>query len=411
MSDFSAKNEQYTPDTPQKLAYQAELFSNRLAKQYKLLRKWARKNRVSCYRLYDRDIPEVPLALDLYTFLPEQVASKLEAARFLSEENDAFSANRATSLSPFSETLTYEQNLSARTYAHLYLYERPYDKPEAEEKVWLSNMAAAAARTLNIAPDHVITKTRFIQRSDDQTDQYERIASDRHVTGTVQEQGQLFTVNLTDYIDTGLFFDHRPLRAIIRDTCAGKTVLNLFCYTGSFSVYAAEGKARLVESVDMSKTYLDWAKRNCSLNDFEDETKYLFTRQDCVGFLNQKNAEVANEAVASKAPVFDKNNVRLAPNRWDLIVLDPPTFSNSKRTDTTLDITRDWSTLCAQCINLLTPKGTLYFSTNSRRLSFSAEELAKKTETAFTVTDITAQTIPEDYRNSKMHRCWKITRS
>src|SRR5574344_1340323 len=425
MTENTAKSTEYTPDTPEKTSYQATLFSNRLAKQYKQLRKWARKNRVSCYRLYDRDIPEVPLALDLYTFLPQSVSDKLESARFTSEENTAYSENKSGTPSPYSpQNASYESDFLSRTYAHLYLYERPYDKPEDEEKIWLAQMAKAAASTLGIEESHVITKTRFIQRTvaaqsdtaeaacrrdaSKKNDQYERIQTDRHITGTVQEQGQLFTVNLTDYIDTGLFFDHRPLRDKVRSSCAGKTVLNLFCYTGSFSVYAAEGKARFIESVDMSKTYLDWAKDNFTLNGFSDDEKYIFTRQDAVGFLNQKNAEVPNEAVTSKQPVFDKNNVRLTPNRYDIIILDPPTFSNSKRTDTTLDITRDWIALVADCLNLLTDKGTLYFSTNSRRLSFDEVELHAKTDRQFTCADITEETIPEDYRNSKIHRCWKL---
>ena len=399
----TANNQNYTPDTPEKVAYQAELFGNRIAKQYKPLRKWARKNRVTCYRLYDRDIPEVPLALDLYEFLPNEITDKIEAAKFLSDENNAISLNNASSKSVIDE-------MSERTWAHLYLYERPYEKPESEEKVWLASMAKKAAEVLGIKKDHVITKTRSVQRTDNSNSQYEKIETDNHVTGTIQEQGQLFKVNLTDYIDTGIFFDHRPLRSIVRSTCSGKSVLNLFCYTGSFTVYAAEGKAHSVESVDMSKTYLDWAKENLVLNGFDDDAKYTLTRQDAVGFINQKNAEVPNEAVDSKKPVFLKNGERLFTNRWDIIILDPPTFSNSKRTDTTLDITRDWVYLVTKCLGLLTEHGTLYFSTNSRRLSFSEDELKKNCKIDFTATDITQQTIPEDYRNAKIHRCWKLVR-
>jgi len=391
MTENIAKPLTFTPDSPEKTAYQAELFANRIAKQYKLLRKWARKNRVSCFRLYDRDIPEVPLALDLYEFLPDNVSDKFEAARFLSEENTAISENSAQSRVILADALS-------RTWAHLALYERPYDKPEEEEAKWLAAMAAKAAETLGIATNHVVIKTRkkFAGTEDGRNEQYEKHASEESISGTVQEQGQLFTVNLSDYIDTGLFFDHRPLRSTIRDTCSGKSVLNLFCYTGSFSVYAAEGKARRIESVDMSKTYLDWAQSNFKLNGFDDDERYFFTRQDAIGFLNQKNAEIPNEEKT---------------NRWDIIILDPPTFSNSKRTDTTLDITRDWPPLVAKCLTLLNEKGTLYFSTNSRRLVFDDALLKDKVSFAYSVTDITTQTIPEDYRNSKIHRCWKITRA
>ena len=338
-----------------KLENQRTLFANRLSKQYRLLRKWARKNRVTCYRLYDRDIPEIPLTLDLYTFVPEEVTDKYSNLINLKEQNAAISRNDSYS----SQILEEDKK---RTYIHLYLYERPYEKPVEEEKIWLDEMINVTAQTLEIEKSHVITKTRkkLTGNENGRTEQYEKIESSSVIKGIVQEQGQLFYVNLSEYLDTGLFFDHRPLRDIVRSTCAGKSVLNLFCYTGSFSVYAAEGKARRVESVDMSKTYLEWAKDNMRLNGFEENEKYVFTRQDAVGFINQKNAEVPNKE---------------GTNRFDIIILDPPTFSNSKRTDTTLDLNRDWSTLVNKCLNILNPKGILYFSTNSRRLSFDSSLL------------------------------------
>lgn len=374
-------------NTEEKNRYQSELFANRLAKNLKQLRKWARRSRVTCYRLYDRDIPEIPLACDIYTFLPAEITDKMEAARFLMEQNTAISAN-----GPEARQIILEE--TQRTYAHIYLYERPYEKDDAEEDEWLKTMAAAAAKTLGLEHDHVITKTRRHQSDNGKRDQYDKIDSQIHISGTIQEQGQLFKVNLTDYIDTGIFFDHRPLRDTVRSECAGKTVLNLFCYTGSFSVYAAEGRAKRVESVDMSKTYTEWAKSNLELNGFTDEEKYPVCRQDAVGFLNQKNAEVPNKE---------------GTNRYDIIILDPPTFSNSKRTDTTLDINRDWISLVAKCLGILNPGGTLYFSTNSRRLKFDSTLLPAQDGTElYEATDITAKTVPEDYRNSRIHRAWKI---
>ncbi len=390
----SMKNnsKEYTPDTPEKVAHQAELFSNRLSKQYKVLRKWARKNRISSYRLYDRDIPEIPLACDIYTFLPPDVTDKLSAILYFNEQNAAISKNDASAVNVLSDELS-------RTYVHLYLYERPYEKPEKEENVWLDSMANVVSNVLNIAKDHVIIKTRKRQTGTEEgrNGQYEKIESQRKITGTVFEQGQIFQVNLSDYIDTGLFFDHRPLRAMVRASCAGKSVLNLFCYTGSFSVYAAEGRAKRIESVDMSKTYLEWCQSNMCLNDFASDVKYIYTRQDAVGFLNQKNAEVANAE---------------GTNRFDIIVLDPPTFSNSKRTDTSLDINRDWSDLVTKCLNILTPKGVLYFSTNSRRLSFDENLLPHNSDGTpiYSAKDITEKTIPEDYRNNKIHRAWMISK-
>ncbi len=372
-----------------KLENQKTLFANRIGKQYRLLRKWARKNRISCYRLYDRDIPEIPLSVDLYTFVPDDVTDKYQNLIQLQELNAAISKNDS-----YANYLLNEEK--RRTFIHLYLYERPYEKPEEEEKLWLEQMVKVLAQTLEIDESHVITKTRkkLSGNENGRTEQYEKIESSSVVKGIVQEQGQLFNVNLSEYLDTGLFFDHRPLRDIVRSTCSGKSVLNLFCYTGSFSVYAAEGKARRVESVDMSKTYLEWAKENMRLNGFEDNEKYIFTRQDAIGFINQKNAEVPNKE---------------GTNRFDIIILDPPTFSNSKRTDNTLDINRDWSTLANKCIAILKPKGILYFSTNSRRLSFDASLLQCPSGSELAVQDISAKTVPDDYRNAKIHRTWKIS--
>lgn len=381
MTDFSADKTQY----------QAQLFENRLAKNYKQLKKWARKNRITAFRLYDRDIPELPLALDLYTFLPDYIETKMEAINFLNQNNAVISQN-----GPDAKDVIAQE--TQRTFAHLYLYERPFETDDKQEEEWMKAMAEAASKALGLEVSHIIQKTRKKQSegTEGHRDQYEKIKAEKALCGTVLEQGELFKINLTEYIDTGLFFDHRPLRAKVRETCAGKSVLNLFCYTGSFSVYAAEGKAKRVESVDMSKTYLEWAQSNMKLNEFDDDSKYFYTRGDCVGFLNQKNAEVANAE---------------GTNRYDIIVLDPPTFSNSKRTDTTLDINRDWPDLVNKCLNILKPKGVLYFSTNSRRLTFDENLIAKNEDGSekFKVQDITASTIPEDYRNNKIHRAWKIT--
>ena len=205
-------------------------------------------------------------------------------------------------------------------------------------------------------------------------------------------------MNLTDYIDTGLFLDHRLLRREIREQSNGKSVLNLFCYTGSFSVYAAEGKARRITSVDMSRTYLSWAKKNLELNEFnpQNEYKYSFICQDAVKYLKARRSE--KEA---------KDGI----NRFDLIILDPPTFSNSKDTDTVLDINRNWPELVADALSLLNEGGSLYFSTNSRRLKFEEDRLPKAADGAsrYRAEDISQRTISEDYRNQKIHRVWKIT--
>lgn len=378
----------------EKNIYQANLFSNRLLKNYKQLKKWARKNKISCYRLYDRDIPEIPLAVDLYTFLPDEIKTKLEVSNFLDEQNVQISANTKIGLEMQKDELK-------RTYLHIYLYERPYEKDQKDEEDWLLAMKKVAASSLNIDEKHIIIKTRRKQSGNEESarNQYTKIETDEHLTGFVQEQGQIFKVNLTDYIDTGLFFDHRPLRAEIRKSCDGKKVLNLFCYTGSFSVYAAQGNAKEVQSVDLSKTYLDWAKENMKMNEFTNEKKYFFTRDDVFNFLNRVNAE------------NQKNQNAKSENFFDIIILDPPTFSNSKRTENTLDINKDWPVLIAKCLKILKANGILYFSTNSRKLNFKTELLSETVNlNNLQIEDITLKTIPEDFRNSKIHRAWKITK-
>ena len=370
-----------------KTTYQAELFSNRLKKKYRELRKWARKNRVSCYRLYDRDIPEVPLSLDLYEFLPSDVDSVLEAARFTAEQNARLSANDPA----------VEKEIKERLYAVLYLYERPYEKAEEDEAVWLETMSQAAAVVLGIHKEHIILKTRGHKshKGEEDNAQYEKMSET--LSGLIMEQGQLFRLDLTSYLDTGLFFDHRPLKAVVRETCSKKRVLNLFCYTGSFSVYAAQGNARYVESVDLSNTYLAWAKNNMKQNGFDDKARYVYTRADCMRFLQEK-------AVAAKSG-------KLAPEElYDIIILDPPTFSNSKASSDILDINRDWPQLVKDCLNILAPHGTLYFSTNSERLKFDIKKIPQKTAAGleFSCTEITLQTIPQDFAGKKPHKVWQF---
>ncbi len=371
-------------DSNSKTQYQAELFSNRLKKKYKELRKWARKNRISCYRLYDRDIPEVPVSLDLYEFLPGEIDSPVEAARFLSDQNTRLSANDPT----------VEQSIKERTYAVLYLYERPYQKDENEEELWFDSMANVTADVLGIQKENIIKKMRG-HKSHKDDNQYQK--TDISLQGLVQEQGQLFRVDLTTYLDTGLFFDHRSLRSTVRDTAGKKRVLNLFCYTSSFSVYAAQGNARYVESVDLSNTYLTWSKENMTLNGFSDKNKYVYTKADCMRFLQEK-------AVAAKSG-------KLAPEElYDIIILDPPTFSNSKTTTDVLDINKDWPQLVKDCLNILSPNGTLYFSTNSERLKFDVSKIPPKTAAGldFTCTDITDKTIPNDFAGKKPHKVWEL---
>ena len=390
-----------------KTEYQAQLFANRLKKKYKELRKWARKNRITCYRIYNKDIPEIPVSLDLYEFLPSFVTTPIEVAKFLTEQNEKISQN----------DFNTEKDIKSRTFAVLYLYERPYEKQYEQEEIWLNAMQKAAGEILGIEESHIIKKMRKHQKGANQYEKKDIKSSDDNTYFSdsdfqfVQEQGQIFKINLSSYLDNGLFFDHRPLRTIIRDTSSKKRVLNLFCYTGSFSVYAAQGNAAYVESVDLSNTYLDWAKQNMQNNGFSDKQKYVFTRSDCMIFLQQKAVAQKKVLSATKQNTQIPDEIKKNAQTYDIIILDPPTFSNSKNTSNVLDINKDWPQLVKDSLNILNPNGVLYFSTNSERLKFNIEQIPQMTIFGYKIEceEITAQTIPNDYTSSKPHRCWKIT--
>lgn len=390
-----------------KTEYQAQLFANRLKKKYKELRKWARKNRITCYRIYNKDIPEIPVSLDLYEFLPSFVTTPIEVAKFLTEQNEKISQN----------DFHTEKDIKSRTFAVLYLYERPYEKQYEQEEIWLNAMQKAAGEILGIEESHIIKKMRKHQKGANQYEKKDIKSSDDNTYFSdsdfqfVQEQGQIFKINLSSYLDNGLFFDHRPLRTIIRDTSSKKRVLNLFCYTGSFSVYAAQGNAAYVESVDLSNTYLDWAKQNMQNNGFSDKQKYVYTRSDCMIFLQQKAVAQKKVLSATKQNTPIPDEIKKNAQTYDIIILDPPTFSNSKNTSNVLDINKDWPQLVKDSLNILNPNGVLYFSTNSERLKFNIEQIPQMTIFGYKIEceEITAQTIPNDYTSSKPHRCWKIT--
>ena len=390
-----------------KTEYQAQLFANRLKKKYKELRKWARKNRITCYRIYNKDIPEIPVSLDLYEFLPSFVTTPIEVAKFLTEQNEKISQN----------DFHTEKDIKSRTFAVLYLYERPYEKRYEQEEIWLNAMQKAAGEVLGIEESHIIKKMRKHQKGSTQYEKKDINSSDDNTYFSdsdfqfVQEQGQIFKINLSSYLDNGLFFDHRPLRSIIRDTSSKKRVLNLFCYTGSFSVYAAQGNAAYVESVDLSNTYLDWAKQNMQNNGFSDKQKYVFTRSDCMIFLQQKAVAQKKVLSATKQNTPIPDEIKKNAQTYDIIILDPPTFSNSKNTSNVLDINKDWPQLVKDSLNILNPNGVLYFSTNSERLKFNIEQIPQMTIFGYKIEceDITAQTIPNDYTSSKPHRCWKFS--
>lgn len=320
-----------TPDavSADQTVRQAEMFANRIAKNVKHLKKWAKNAGIECFRIYDRDIPELPFALDLYS-----------------------------------------------DRAHLQEYSKPVMDVRAQ-RLWLTAMHEAAARTLNIPLERVTLKQRHGQRPDDQ---YRKLATSAQ-DFMVREGGHRFIVNLTDHLDTGLFLDHRETRALVGTLAAGRRVLNLFCYTGSFSVYAARNKAASTTSVDLSKTYLDWARRNFELNGLEFGRNRL-VQADVVRFLEEE---------------------RTSKDRYELIVLDPPSFSNSKRMQGVLDVQRDHVALVRGCLSLLAPGGELLFSTNLRSFRLDADALAD-----LSMIEISEQTVPPDFRNRRIHRCWRI---
>lgn len=308
---------------------QAEELANRLTKLARHLRKWPTKRGITCYRLYDRDIPEIPLAIDRY--------------------EDAL---------------------------HIAEYERPHDRTPAEHADWLDHMVKTAARTLEVPRELVFVKHRERQRG---AAQYGKVAENLAVR-LVKEAGLTFRVNLSDYLDTGLFLDHRLTRGMVRDAAEGKRVLNLFCYTGSFSVYALAGGASSVTSVDLSPTYLDWARDNVRLNKLADG-RAEFIEGDSREYVESLPQE----------PLFD------------LAVIDPPTFSNTKRGAADWDVQEHAPELLRQVARRMSPGGVIYFSTNSRRFKLAEDALGD-----LQARDISRQTVPEDFRNKRIHRCWRL---
>ena len=310
-------------------------FRRRLAKRFKHLSKWARRQGIEAFRVYDRDIPEIPLVIDWY-------AGWLHAAE----------------------------------------YERPHERTDIEHDVWLDKMIEAAALELGVPPMQTFLKVRRRQRDGGQ---YEKV-DQRQAVLAVKEGDLSFEVNLSDYLDTGLFLDHRQTRAMVRGEAEGKRMLNLFGYTGSFSVYAAAGGAKETVSVDLSNTYLDWTRTNLAKNGFKDAGRHRIVRDEARAFLEHR----ANRG----EPPFD------------LVVVDPPTYSRSAKSETPWDIERDHAELLELVARNLVTGGIVYFSTNFRRFHLAEERLSA----LYTFREITNRTIPEDFRNERIHRAWRLVK-
>jgi 23S rRNA G2069 N7-methylase RlmK/C1962 C5-methylase RlmI len=325
--------------------FQATILQNRLQKRFRHLKKWAKRIGTEVFRLYDRDIPEIPLVLDYYG-----------------------------------------KGVSGA------LYQRPYQKDEQEERHWLDAMTEAIAAALGIPLSHIFLKQRKRQRG---MAQYTKLL-DTHFIQDVHEGGLLFRVNLSDYLDTGLFLDRRKMRDLIRREAAGKRILNLFCYTASFSVYAAAGGAAAVDSVDLSNTYLDWAAVNFALNHFE------VCRLPSAGSLAGKSTLSPYRLIRGDVRAFLTQAAR-EKCFWDIIILDPPSFSNSKKMIGTLDLRRDYKQLFAQTLSLLTKEGALWFSANVKNFCINPVAFPH-----LQITDMQPLILDEDFRGKKIPACYRI---
>lgn len=318
----------------------AEMFANRVRKNLKNLGRWARQQDISCYRLYDADLPEYAVAVDLYR----------------SEQEN-------------------------KTWLNVQEYEAPASVDVGKAETRLIEVLAMLPPVLEIPPEQMFLKVRRKQKG---VSQYEKQGEVGHFH-EVTEGGCRFWVNFQDYLDTGLFLDHRSTRLMIHELANEKRFLNLFAYTGTASVHAGVGGALTTTTVDMSRTYLDWARRNMALNGLHGYA-HEFIQADCLSWL----------AAESAKPVC----------QFDLIFLDPPTFSNSARMSASFDVQRDHVTLLKQAMQLLAPQGELIFSTNFRRFKLDAAALGDAE-----ITDISARTIPRDFeRNARIHYCWVIRR-
>lgn len=304
------------------------MFANRLRKNLRTVGRWAEGQGVSCYRIYDADIPEYNLAVDVYD-KAVQVAE----------------------------------------------YEAPSRVPKAKAAARVREALKAVSQVLEVPEEKVFLKVRRRQRG---PEQYGRLGdSGRFVE--VTEGRYRFLVNLTDYLDTGLFLDHRPTRELIGDLAGGGRFLNLFCYTGTATVYAAGAGANSTTSVDLSRTYLDWARRNMEINNLTGK-EHRFIRADCLRWIREER------------------------ERYDLIFLDPPTFSTSKAMAETFDVQRDHVQLIQDTVRILSGVGVLLFSNNRRDFKMDHRGLGD-----LSVDDITARTIPRDFkRNPRIHNCWRI---
>ncbi len=331
--DLTEKQVQVNSAAPAQFFAESDSFANRLKKNVKQLEKWAKRENISCYRLYDADIPEYNVAVDWYD----------------------------------GEVVIHE-------------YAAPANVDEQIAQKRLFDIVNLTPKVLGIPADKMVLKVREKQKG---KEQYQVLAKAGQYK-VVSEYGAKFWVNLRDYLDTGLFLDHRVTRRAIQQQSKNKAVLNLFAYTGTASVHAALGGARNVTTVDMSNTYLDWAKRNFELNQLSGK-QYQFVQDNVLDWLKG------------------------CKNQFDLIFVDPPTFSNSKRMEDTWDVQRDHVKLLNMLTTLLAPGGKVIFSNNKRRFKLDYDALQ---QAGWQIKDISAASLPEDFkRNVHIHVCFELTRA
>jgi 23S rRNA (cytosine1962-C5)-methyltransferase len=307
-----------------------QMFQNRLAKMLKHKAKLARRMEVSCYRVYDHDLPEFPFCIEYYD-------DKVYVAEYL----------------------------------------RRHGMEDEEHDAWLKECVQVISELLQVAVEKIFVRER--KKMHHRSQQYEKLDQQKEFF-TVLESKLKFLVNLNDYLDTGLFLDHRTTRQMVKAQSQDKHVLNLFCYTGSFSVYAAAGGAKTVTSVDLSKTYLDWAEDNFAINRLKDTNNYHFVHADVKQYL-----------------------ATLPSEHFDLVIMDPPTFSNSKRMKDFLDIQRDHPELINEVLRATSKNGKIYFSTNFTRFQLQ-RELIHTTQ----IKDITKATTPFDFEGKLKRWCYEI---
>ena len=328
---FEIRAADAAPLPPKPLSAGAQMLRNRLDKNYRHLRKRAEREGAGAWRVYDADLPEYAAAIDIY-------------------------------------------RTAAGDWLHIQEYQAPASVDANVARTRLRETVRVAGEAFGVPRERISVKTRQRGKGGGKYGNLD----ERGEFLEVAEGGLVFFVNLWDYLDTGLFLDHRPLRARVRAMAGGKRFLNLFCYTGSFSVCAAAGGARETTSVDLSQTYLDWAARNLARNGFGDE-RHKLVRADALEFLESRSA------------------------MYDLIVVDPPTFSNSKRAED-FDVQRDHVRLLRLCGERLLPGGAIVFSNNFRRFKLDAGALAD-----YVIQDITEVTIGFDFeRNQRIHKCYEI---